>query len=264
VRFESLIHRPPGERPALVFAFARDSLLVCANGDVTALADEAVLPDGDRLFFGCLDGADCFAVDLADLAEPPAGHELVNLRPLHGRLGEELWVLAGRAVQLLDWERQNRFCGRCGEPTERATEERALVCTSCRLATYPRLSPAVITLVTRGDELLLAQGVRHPQGLHSLLAGFVEPGESLEEAVRREVLEEVGIEVGDIRYFGSQPWPFPNNIMVAFTAEYAGGELRLDEREIVAAQFFARDALPTLPPPPSIARWVIETTLGRA
>ena len=142
-----------------------------------------------------------------------------------------------------------------------APSERAQVCPQCGLTAFPRLSPAIIVCIRRGEQILLARNHRFPPGRFSVLAGFVEPGETLEEAVAREVREEVGIRVRDIRYFGSQPWPFPNSLMLGFTAEYAEGELVVDESELAEAHWFTRDNLPDLPPPISIARRLIEDFL---
>jgi len=141
--------------------------------------------------------------------------------------------------------------------------ERARRCPACDLSFYPRISPAIIVLVRRGEEALLGQGNRFPGAFYSTLAGFVEPGETLEETLAREVREEVGVEVKDLRYFGSQPWPFPHSLMIAFTAEYAGGELRPDGVEIEECAWFDPDALPKLPPPISISRRLIDTVAGK-
>jgi NAD+ diphosphatase len=252
---------PPAEPPArqLVFAFARDRLLVAVEGDRMSLPEPAA---GDRIYLGTLDGAACFTVDL-EADEPPPGHELEGLRALHGRLDDALWSVAGRAVQILEWDRTHRFCGRCGTPTERHATERARACPRCGLHAYPRISPAVITVVERGDEILLARNANFPLPFYSTLAGFVEPGESLEEAVAREIHEEVGIDVSDVTYFGSQPWPFPNSLMVGFTAAYAGGEIVIDETEIADAQWFRKDDLPQIPPRLSIARALIDWAVAR-
>src|SRR5262249_6174054 len=155
-----------------------------------------------------------------------AGATFEGLRALYGRLSDEHYAIAGRAAQILVWDQTHRFCGRCGEPTVHAPTERAKLCPSCGLLSFPRLSPAVIMLVRRGaDEFLLARNRAFADGFFSVLAGFVEPGESLEEAVAREVEEEVGLEVDSIRYFGSQPWPFPHQLMIGFVARYASGEI---------------------------------------
>jgi NAD+ diphosphatase len=162
----------------------------------------------------------------------------------------------------MEWDRTHQFCGRCGAPMERVPNERAKKCTVCGLTNYPRLSPAIIIAVTRMIEgekrILLARNHRFPAGRYSVLAGFVEPGESLEECAAREVMEEVGIEIGNIRYFGSQPWPFPNSLMLGFTADYQVGDFHLEDAEIAEAGWFSANNLPNLPQKPSIARQLID------
>lgn len=191
-----------------------------------------------------------------DAAEPD-GHTFVPLRALHPLVPAPDWPLAGRAVQIVEWSRTHRFCGRCGTRTELAHGERAMRCPACKLLSFPRLSPAVIMVVHRGDEVLLAHGRAFPSPMYSALAGFVEPGESLEEAVRREVREEVGVEVGELRYFASQPWPFPNSLMLGFYADWASGDIVIDPSEIVDAKWFHLDDLPPFPGSMSIASQLI-------
>jgi NAD+ diphosphatase len=261
--FEPLVEGPPELAPdALAFALLDGDVLL-AGEEVPALAALGTAPVARLLTLGRLDGRLVYAVELAAGQAPPAGLAPVDLRSLYGVLGEPRWSLAGRAAQLLAWDRDHAFCGRCGTATEHLPGERARHCPSCGLDAYPRLSPAVITVVERGDEVLLARGTRFPRPFYSALAGFVEPGESLEECVRREVREEVGIELGEIRYFGSQPWPFPNSLMIGFHADYAAGELVLDPTEIVDAGWFRAGEMPLVPPPLSIARALIDDYLRR-
>jgi NAD+ diphosphatase len=186
-----------------------------------------------------------------------------GLRGLFADLGEELFTLAGRALQIMDWDRTHQFCGQCGTPTADKTDERAKVCLQCGLLHYPHMSPAIIVAVRRREQILLARASRFPEGLYSVIAGFVEPGESLEECLRREVREETGIEVDNIRYFGSQAWPFPNSLMVGFTANYAAGEIAIDRDEIVDAGWFSAKSLPTIPEKLSIARRLIDYSLAK-
>jgi NAD+ diphosphatase len=213
------------------------------------------------LSLGTLDGLPCRSAELPDDHEAPDGMAFRTLRELYGRIDDELWTLAGRAAQLVEWDRTHLHCGRCGTPTEHAPGERARRCPVCGLSAFPRLSPAVIMRITRGDEILLARAQRFPGAMYSVLAGFVEPGETLEECVAREVAEEVGIEVTDIRYFASQPWPFPHSLMIGFTATWVSGDLCLEEAEIADAQWFPRDKLPELPGNLSIARRLIDDWL---
>jgi NAD+ diphosphatase len=211
-------------------------------------------------FLGMLGDEACWGVDVP-FGDDPADGAAVDLYSFFGHAGETEWMVAGRAVQLVEWARTHRFCGRCGTATEQQPGERAMKCPSCGLLAFPRLAPAMITLVTRGDEALLARGVQFRNPVYSCLAGFVEPGESLEGAVVREVREEVGIEVGDVRYWGSQPWPFPHSLMVGFTATWKSGEIDIDPTEIVDAQWFRRDDMPPVPPAISIARKLIDAWL---
>jgi NAD+ diphosphatase len=208
-------------------------------------------------FLGYLDDCACVAVELPKTAELPSPLLWQNLRELHGVISEADFAIAALAIQLIEWDRTHQYCGHCATPTAQLPSERAKHCPACQLRQYPRLSPAVIMLVYRGEEVLLARSPRFRPGLYSVLAGFVEPGESLEAAVAREVREEVGIEVQNIRYFGSQPWPFPHSLMVGFIAEYAGGVITPEPGEIEAAAWFDKSALPPVPGEPSIAHRLI-------
>jgi NAD+ diphosphatase len=200
---------------------------------------------------------------LHESAPLPEGWSTLGLRDLFGLVETTLATLSGRAYQLLEWDRNHRYCSRCGTPTELRSDERSRTCPACRYTTYPPVTPAVMILVTQGRKMLLARKPAFPQGRYSALAGFVEPGEMLEDTVRRETREEVGVEIRNIRYFGSQPWPFPHSLMVAFTAEYAGGELRPDGVEIEEARWFEPEELPKLPPSISISRRLITTVAER-
>jgi NAD+ diphosphatase len=218
----------------------------------------AVAPE-DALYLGRLGDEDCWAAWVD--GPPPDGLSAAGLRSLWSTLDDDLFAVAGRAVQIVDWDRTHRFCGRCATPTTPVADERARRCPACGLTAYPRLAPATITLVHRPGEVLLARGVGFASGVHSILAGFVEPGESLEECVAREIREEVGIEVDDIRYVASQPWPFPHSLMIGFTARWAGGDIRPDPAEIAEAAWFPADRLPALPSRISISRRLIDDWL---
>jgi NAD+ diphosphatase len=252
----------PTDQPGLWFAFRGRELLVTEGLTLprtASLADLGLGPVRVQVV-GHLRGLPCLSAELpADAAEPP-GARFRGLRELYGQLDPELMAIAGRAVQVMDFDRTHQFCGACGSATVPQRENRSRVCTNpaCQLAHYPRLAPAIIVAVERGPEILLAHAPRFPAGLYSVLAGFVDPGESAEDAVHREVFEETAVRVTNIRYFGSQPWPFPHSLMLAFQADYAGGEVRFDGEEIEDAAFFRGDALPALLPGKiSIAQWLL-------
>ncbi|HEX4866486.1 MAG TPA: NAD(+) diphosphatase [Acidimicrobiales bacterium] len=247
--------------------------VIVRDGHVLLLDEhpEDVAPGAPTLLLGTLDGAGCWAIDLdgdgiPDLVgDPDLADALIPLLSLHGRVDDVRWTLAGRAVQLVEWERTHRFCGRCGTPTEEAPGERARRCPECGLFAFPRLAPAVIVLIERDDgAALLARNRTFPMPMYSCVAGFVEPGETLEEAVRREVLEEVGVELAEVRYVASQPWPFPHSLMIGFEARWASGDIVVDETEIADAQWFRADDLPMVPPPVSIARTLIDRWVSRS
>jgi NAD+ diphosphatase len=187
-----------------------------------------------------------------------------DLRVLYGNLDETLHALAGRAVQIMEWDRTHQYCGACGGPTELSETDRSRICPDCRIPQFPRVSPAMIVAVERDSEILLARSPHFPAGIYSVLAGFVEPGESAEEAVEREVMEESGLQVRDVRYFGSQPWPFPNSLMLGFTAQYDSGEIVLEDDEIEDARWFHADDMPNFfPGRMSISQWLIQDFLAR-
>jgi NAD+ diphosphatase len=210
------------------------------------------------LYLGRLSGVDCWAAELAAGAPAPAGASWEGLRPLFSVLDDDHFALAGRALQLLQWDRDHQFCGRCGAPTEAKRDERVRSCPACKLSAYPRVAPAVMALVHRGKQLLLARSPHFPAGMYSALAGFVEPGESLEQCLAREVAEEVGVRISNSRYFASQPWPFPHSLMIAFVCEWASGEIRAQAGEIEEANWFEVLQLPKLPSRISIARRLID------
>jgi NAD+ diphosphatase len=215
------------------------------------------------LYLGELDGAPCFAWLLADGEAAPEGTDPIALRQLFGALPDDDFRIAGRALGITAWDRDHRYCGRCSSPTERSQAERVRTCSRCGHTAYPRLSPAIIALVERDGRALLARNARFPLPFFSTLAGFVEVGESLEAAVAREIHEEAGIAITDIRYFGSQPWPFTGSLMIGFTARWAGGEIVCEPTEIADAEWFSPDELPRIPPKLSIARELIDDFVRR-
>jgi NAD+ diphosphatase len=252
---------PPG-RPS------GPATLISVRGSRVSLTHDAEPPAGaaEPLWVGELDGQPCWAFDSgADAGADDEGAPHTDLMTLFGSVDEATWAAAGRAVQLVEWRRNHRFCGRCGTATEESDSERSRCCPSCGSLAFPRLAPAVIALVERADgRALLARNSRWPTNMYSCLAGFVEPGESVEDALRREIHEEVGIRVGRVRYWGSQPWPFPHSLMLGFHAEYLDGEIDCDGEEIADAGWYAADGLPSLPGRISIARRLIDDWLARS
>jgi NAD+ diphosphatase len=257
------------EESAWWFAFVGDSLLVHVDSPVVRLPflphlSELGLVSIRQHYLGRFGRKSCYGAQLAEGSVPPPGMALEGLRQVYGRIGEDLFWVAARAIQIVDWDRTHRFCGRCGLPMKERETERAKECPGCGLLHFPRLAPAIIVRIERGREILLARSKHFPSGLYSVLAGFVEPGETLEEAVIREVREEVGIVIKDIRYFGSQPWPFPHSLMIGFTATYESGQIVLEDPEVEEAGWFTSDHLPTLPGKISIARKLIDSFLERS
>jgi NAD+ diphosphatase len=254
---------------ALWFVYHQDRLLIKtgSNGylvprfrDIAAFKSTLIR----KLFLGSLNEIPCYAAELSNDNKVSGNFRLKGLRELFfGQIEEELIWIAGQANQLVDWNRSHQFCGKCGGPTQDGQDERAKVCPQCRLVNYPRVSPAVIVAVTKEDQILLASNIRFKSGYYSVLAGFVEPGENLEECVAREIKEEVGISVNNIRYFASQPWPFPNSLMVGFLADYAGGEIKTDNTEIRKAGWYTAENLPSIPPKITIARQLIDWFVNR-
>jgi len=214
-------------------------------------------------YLGHRNSTPCYAAEIAAGTAPLTGWEYSGVRELFGRVPDDELAIAALAVQIIDFDRTTQFCGRCGARTRQLRTERAKFCSDCNLITYPQLSPAIIVLVQKGDQILLARSPGFPPGLHSTIAGFVEPGENLEHAVHREVFEEVGIAVENIRYFGSEPWPFPHSFMIGFVADYAGGGITIDNNEIVSAAWFNRNNLPMIPSPLSISRALIDWWVER-
>lgn len=244
-----------------IFAVSGQELCV-ARDDAGAVRVPWAAADG-ALYLGELDGEPCFARALSREDAAPEGTNRVALRQLFGALPDEAFGVAGRALGLTAWDRDHRFCGRCGAETERSAVERVRSCVRCKHGAYPRLSPAVIMLVERDGKALLARNARFTLPFFSTLAGFVEVGETLEQAVAREVAEEAGVAIGDIRYFGSQPWPFTGSLMIGFTARWTGGDIVADPTELADAGWFSPDSLPPVPPRLSIARELIDDFVRR-
>jgi NAD+ diphosphatase len=245
-----------------VLVVSAGRILVDDDGRLVRLRDvpaEAREPHGGPLVLEGIRGG-LRVVDWPDPAAPPPSGRFLGLRASLGTLAVDEARLAGRARQLLEWRQHHRFCGRCGVET-RLEGGSALRCPSCGLDHFPRVAPAVIVLVHDGDRALLGRHPGLPEGMYSTLAGFVEPGESAEDTVHREIHEESGVTVEDLRYQGSQSWPFPHSLMLGYLARYRGGELVREEEELEDLAWFRRDALPRIPPPVTIARTLIDAWL---
>jgi NAD+ diphosphatase len=262
-------HRAPADAgfPATWCVFRAGRILV------RRVEGEVQLPEGepqawglaaaDAHYLGTLDGRHCYAAWLAEDHCELAGGELLGMRALILEADEAVASVAGRAFQILEWDRTHRFCGVCGHETALHPGDRARECKACRIVYYPRISPVVMALVTRGRQVLLTRKPGYAAGRYTVVAGFVEAGETLEHAVAREVMEEVGVAIEAPVYFGSQPWPFPGSLVMAFHAEYAGGDMHADGVEIEEARWFDIDALPDLPERVHISRQLIDAAVAR-
>jgi NAD+ diphosphatase len=255
--------RPPEARGHWIIV--QDQGLVLATGTGVPRLPQGECPSGldglgePPLFLGTLAGTPCWVVALAPGAGLPAGLGRETLVPMQGtRLPDDLLSLGGMAMQALHWQSTSGHCPRCGSPTERIPGEWGKRCPACSYEHYPHLHPAVIVLVKDGNRCLLTRKTGWAPGRYGLVAGFVDNGESLEGAAGREVKEEVGVDVTDLRYVGSQNWPFPSQLMIGFVARYAGGELRVDRDELEDAAWFACDALPSRPTRHSIAGFILD------
>ncbi len=245
-----------------LFIFNDNKLLVKMKEDMAAIPHLNELMDveleySEAIHFGTLNANDCYFAETFENTLPK-DYSFIELRQLSFVLGEETFLLSSRALHLLRWLKNNKYCSKCGTPVKIKQDENAVICPECGFITYPRISPAIIVAVVKDGQLLLAHNSRFKNGMYSVIAGFVEPGETFEGCVEREVKEEVGIKVKNIKYFGSQPWPFPDSLMVGFTAEYAEGEIKVDENEIDAADWFKVEQVPKIPTSGSIARKLIE------
>lgn len=242
---------------SLAYIFKQQQLLVDENfqlPQVEKLASDILLNQGDHVI----------ARDLHIEEAIPEGYQLVPIRQLITQWTRVQFEQASRAVQLLEWRRNHKFCSHCGTETEAHSIDYAMVCPACNYHQYPRVQPCIITVITRGnDEILLAKNAKNKSNMYGLIAGFVEVGETLEDAVQRETYEEIGLHVKNIQYLASQPWPFPSNLMIAFKAEYDSGEIVLQEEEISDAQFFKFDQLPEIPFAGSIAHAMIQHAIHK-
>ena len=267
--FDSIVTEPDdlNEAEAWFFLFM--------SGEIVCIAEQGIPrpPTGDDLrwvdldihyqhYLGRYRGRDCFAADVS--GSVPEGYTRSGLRAWLGRVDASVFYLAGRAQQIVEWHNTHQFCGRCGTRMQDHVADRAKQCPDCSLIAYPRLSPSIIVLIHRSEEMLLARNANWPTGMYSTLAGFVEPGESIEQTVHREVFEEVGLRVKNLDYRGSQSWPFPNSLMLGFHAEYESGEIVYQDGEIADAKWFRFDDLPNVPPGTAISKWLIDAFVNEA
>ena len=254
------IPQTKAEKPERWFIFQKDRLLTQMTEAGPVVPDRSSLACFSSLadfpfshFLGELDQDNCYCMSVDECAALPEGLEFSNLRALAGQIDENVFMLAGRAYQILYWDKLSQFCGRCGASTRMKDDERAKQCDACGNILYPRISPAIIIAIIKDDQILLAHNSNFRAGMYSVIAGFMEPGEEFEDTAIREIFEEVGILVKNLHYFASQSWPFPDSLMVGFTCEHAGGEINVDGKEIEHAEWFSRDALPEIPTTASIA-----------
>ena len=251
---------PPATREQWILV---DGPSVVTGRDGTLLTDPAacrtiLADDPGRFMIGYDHRGSWYAVPISGSVLLPDGYARTHLRSLYGIIPDDLLGIASRAVALSRFFHTHRFCGICGAKTNRKADEIATVCPAFGYIGYPVINPVVIVCIRRDDRILLARSPRFLPAVYGVIAGFVEAGETLEQAVAREVAEEVGIAIDTIRYRCSQPWPFPHSLMVGFTALYAGGRIRIDPSEIEEAGWYSHASLPTLPAAGSITRILID------
>lgn len=241
-------------------------LLIKNNNDIkipTTMEIESLHGDLVGVYnIGLLNGISCFCGELPSSINIPENFILIPLSETATLFTNDTFSMCGKAYQINYWNQTHKFCGKCGSKTTDSKSEFAKICTNCGFISYPRISPAIIVGITKGDKMLLAHNKNFPNDVHSTIAGFLDPNETLEHCIRREVLEEVGIKIKNIKYFDSQPWPYPNSIMIGFTAEYDSGEISVDGKEITHADWYDRNNLPNLPAETTIARRIINKLLS--
>lgn len=247
--FTNSLH-PPKTNEGLWFIFSKDSLLISENQKLPSYPDFALKR---KLYLGTLRDTHLFAGEIEEENKIPSGWQLEYLKSLYSILNEETFAIAGRALQLIYWDRNTQFCGHCGAPTFHLENERCRMCKSCKELFYPKIAPVVLVLIKKDERVLLARSPSFPGRSYSVIAGFVDPGETLEQCIEREVYEEVGIKVKNIQYFQSQPWPFSNSLIIGFTCDWLEGEIQIAPLEIETADWFDALSLPELPPKLSLA-----------
>jgi NAD+ diphosphatase len=263
---QTRIHNFSSLQNAYLFIFYRGKILVTDN-DGKLNIPTVTIGQFDhqnvtyRRFMGMYCNTPCYIMELTDITLHNKSFPQMNLRELFGTISDDLFSLAGKALQILSWHQENKFCGKCGAPMTEHKGELAKQCTACEFIVYPRISPVVIMTIEKDDTILLGRSPHFPKGMYSPLAGFVEAGETLEEAVIREIQEEVGITICNISYAASQPWPFPHSLMIGFRTKYSGGKISIDTNEIEDARWFHVDNLPVLPSPISLSRHLLNLFL---
>lgn len=247
------------------FVFCKSDIVLekCADGTYSIpFAEEPPIPSGNYIHnIEPLYGHEVKAYRIEEPVEDSPLYEMCGLRASFYKLPTDLYLKAGKCEEILYWDDNTRFCGTCGGQMEMHTDI-SKICRSCGKEAWPQLSTAIIVLVKRDDKVLLVHARNFRGDYYGLVAGFVETGETLEQAVEREVMEETGLSIKDIQYFGSQPWPYPCGLMIGFYAEYAGGEIKLQEDELSAGGWFAKDNMPDIPGKMSIARKLIDNWLS--
>lgn len=256
--FRSGFKKEREEAESLWFLFSGEELWVLP-GDPKILPSQSPLQVGFPLYMGTYEGKDLWAAEVLSEEKMTEGGLWLPLKSLYGLMDEEMYALAGQALQLVDWQKSHRYCGRCGTKTVLKETERCLSCPSCDHLCYPKLHPVAMVLVKKEEKILLARGTHFPGNMYSVLAGFVDLGETIEQCIAREVREEVGLAVKNVRYFGSQPWPFSKSLLIAFSCEWEDGEILVDPQEIESAGWFEKNNLPEIPSPLSLARSLIDS-----
>ncbi|MCD4822899.1 MAG: NAD(+) diphosphatase, partial [Methanococcoides sp.] len=226
------------------------------------IPERSVLESTEVIYIGTLGDIPCHCFEIPEEAEFE-DMEFLGLNDLYGIIDEEMLGITSRAVQMADFYRTHQYCGLCASPTHYVPEETGMQCGNCAHIAYPRISPAVVVLIEKEEELLMARSHHFKEGMYGLVAGFVEAGETIEHAVHREVKEEVGVSIKELSYFGSQPWPFPSSLMIGFTATYESGDIEIDTNEIEDAKWFPIDEIPTPPSKKSITGSLIEVFIEK-
>ncbi|WP_054742240.1 NAD(+) diphosphatase [Cellulosilyticum ruminicola] len=255
-------------KEAIYFIYSDRKVLIKNNEDklqmpIYETVEKLNINLAESYYLGELKGQICICINVKDLRGFESEYRLIPLKSQLWELNQEIYFVAIKAMQLLEWDNNTKYCGRCGNLYTRKEDERAKVCKKCGRIEYPRISPAIIVGVTKGEEILLAHNANFAEGLYSIIAGFVEQGETLEAAVKREVYEEVGVKVKNIQYVSSKPWSTGDSLMLGFTAEYESGEITVDEKEILDAGWYNKEKLPpVLPLPITTAREIINRLIG--